>query len=79
MAVLHEVQINQHTVERHSLDLFLSHNVNMKKEYSKTRLEHSPGILKKHPDLLQGKSQRNPTQCLSLPQVLSTCIKMSVC
>lgn len=74
MAVLHKVHINQHTIERHSLYLFLSQSVNMKKEvteYSKIYLEDSLCVLKKHQNLLQGKFQRNPRQRLSFPSLSS--------
>ena len=57
-------------------------NVNVRKEVT----EHSTDTPwrfslypQKHQNLLQVKSQQNPRQSLSLPQVLPTCIKMSAC
>lgn len=55
MAMLHELHINQHTMERLSLCLFSLPNVNVRKvtEYSKDT-QDSFCILEKLQNLLQG-------------------------
>lgn len=81
MAVLPELHIKQHTIERHSLYLFLSQNINEERGQStnKTHLEDSLHVLKKYQNLLEVRSQRNPRKRLSLACDLPTCIKMSAC
>lgn len=68
MAVLPELHIKQHTIERHSLYLFLSQNINEERGQStnKTHLEDSLHVLKKYQNLLEVRSQRNPRKRLSL-------------